>query len=150
MLRLMGKCFKLSPVVSTKAFIALTDMVYGFENGLEGNVGYGIITNDYGITNKEMLGGVCRTITDDYSEFINNTIFKYLRTYGVCLLVMLVVALSRVDFKSIGTWRRALMVVPIFAYDFGTMLLLTGPDSRFFFITFLVTPLLVVWNAIEK
>lgn len=150
MLRLMGKCFKLSPVVSTKAFIALTDMVYGFENGLEGNVGYGIITNDYGITNKEMLGGVCRTITDDYSEFINNTIFKYLRTYGVCLLVMLVVALSRVDFKSIGTWRRPLMVVPIFAYDFGTMLLLTGPDSRFFFITFLVTPLLVVWNAIEK
>lgn len=64
--------------------------------------------------------------------------------------MILVVALSRVDFKSIGTWRRALMVVPIFAYDFGTMLLLTGPDSRFFFITFLVTPLLVVWNAIEK
>ena len=113
-------------------------------------MGYANDTNDYGIDNNEMLGVVCLTIIDNYSEFINNTIFKYLRTYGVCLLVMLVVALSRVDFKSIGTWRRALMVVPIFAYDFGTMLLLTGPDSRFFFITFLVTPLLVVWNGIEK
>ena len=48
MIRLMGKCFKLSPTASTKALIALTDMVYGFENGLEGNVGYGIDTNDYG------------------------------------------------------------------------------------------------------
>ena len=41
------------------------------------------------------------------------------------------------------------MAVPLLAYDYGTMLLLTGPDSRFFFITFLVTPLLIVYALCE-
>ncbi len=39
--------------------------------------------------------------------------------------------------------EETLYVIPILTYDFGTMLLLTGDDSRFFFITFLLVPLTV-------
>ncbi len=37
------------------------------------------------------------------------------------------------------------MVVSLLVYDFGTMLLLSLSDSSFFYITFLMTLLLVVY-----
>lgn len=145
MLRLMMKCFRLSPKASIDAVIALTDMVYGFENGMEGNVSPGIAENIYGITYSPPQSEKCQALVSSYAAFINTSVFRYFRTYGICLFVILVTALSKLKFNSWNSWKKAFMVIPIFVYDFGTMLLLTGPDSRFFFITFLVTPLLIVW-----
>lgn len=136
-----------------KAFLALTDMVYGFETGLEGNVFFSDISeNKYGIEYPSDSGKVntgLRIATSSYSSFINSTIFKYFRTYGICLFVLLVIFLGKLKFMSWNSWKKVFLVVPLFVYDFGTMLLLTGPDSRFFFITFLVTPILVVY-ALNK
>lgn len=148
MLKLMVKCFKVSPGASWNAFVSLTDIVYGFENGLEGNVKTEIADNDYGIaysTNSGRLATIFREFISNYSDFINSTIFKYFRTYGVCLLVIIVVFAGKLNLKSWNSWKKVFMAVPLLAYDYGTMLLLTGPDSRFFFITFLVTPLLIVY-----
>ena len=144
-LKLMAKCFKLSPKESFKAMLALTDMVYGFENGLEGNVTAEIVENSFGIQYREPVNETLRYLVSAYSDFINNSVFRYLRTYGVVLLVLLVVFLSRMDFCIWDSWKKVFMMLPIFAYDFGTMLLLTGPDSRFFFITYLVTPILIIF-----
>lgn len=152
-LKLTLKCFKISPRASVKAFLALTDMVYGFETGLEGNVFFSDISeNKYGIEYPSDSGKVntgLRIATSSYSSFINSTIFKYFRTYGICLFVLLVIFLGKLKFMSWNSWKKVFLVVPLFVYDFGTMLLLTGPDSRFFFITFLVTPILVVY-ALNK
>jgi hypothetical protein len=60
-------------------------------------------------------------------------------------LVLLTVYLGKLNIKDTLSLKKALIAVPIFSYDFGTMLFLTGADSRFFFITFLVTPLLVFY-----
>ena len=150
MLKLMFKCFKLSPNASFGALFALTDMVYGFENGLEGDNGAGITDNDYGIAYTDVKNSTCEGIVTTYSSFINKTIFKYFRTYGVVLFVMLVLALSRLTFNSWASWKKAFMLIPIFCYDFGTMLLLTGPDSRFFFITFLVAPLNIIFALCKE
>ena len=149
MLNLMFKCFKISPHASFSAAFALTDMVYGFEAGLEGENGAGITDNDYGIAYTDARNSACEELVTTYSSFINGTIFKYIRTYGVALFAMLVVVLSRLKFNSWKSWKKAFMLVPIFCYDFGTMLLLTGADSRFFFITFLVAPLIIVF-ALSK
>ncbi len=145
MLRLMIKCFVISPRASFKALFALTDMVYGFETGLEGNVGPGITDNDYGIVYTDVRNDKCNKLVDIYSSFVNGTIFRYFRTYGVVLFAMLIVVLSRLKFNVWTSWKKAFMLVPIFCYDFGTMLLLTGPDSRFFFVTFLVAPLIIIF-----
>lgn len=152
MFKLMLKCFQLSPGASLDAFISLTDVVYGFENGLEGNVTTEISGNDYGISyvdNPGKLVEMCREVVNNYSTFIDGTVFRYFRTYGVCLAVVIVTFLGKLDFKSWNSWKRTFMLIPLLAYDFGTMLLLTGPDSRFFFITFWVTPLLIVY-ALSK
>lgn len=149
MLKLMLKCFNLSPHASFNALFALTDMVYGFETGLEGNVGAGIHDNDYGIAYTDVRNTVCKNIVSTYSSYVNGTFFRYFRTYGVVLFAMLVLVLSRLTFNSWPSWKKALMLAPLFCYDFGTMLLLTGPDSRFFFITFLLAPLIITF-ALSK
>ena len=145
MLKLMHKCFRLSPQASFRALFALTDIVYGFETGLEGDRGAEIVKNDYGIAYPSVRNKACLTLISTYSSFINGTVFKYLRTYGVALFAMLVFVLGRLKFNSWKSWKKALMFAPIFCYDFGTMLLLTGDDSRFFFITFLITPLIITF-----
>ena len=142
----MFKCFKLSPQASFDALFALTDVVYGFETGLEGEIGAEIVDNDYGIAYTDTRSEACNMLVNTYTSLINRTVFKYVRTYGVILLVLLVVVLSRLKFNSWKSWKKAFMIVPIFCYDFGTMLLLTGADSRFFFITFLVVPLIIVFT----
>ena len=81
MLRLMIKCFVISPRASFKALFALTDMVYGFETGLEGNVGPGITDNDYGIAYTDVRNDKCNKLVDIYNSFVNGTIFRYFRTY---------------------------------------------------------------------
>jgi hypothetical protein len=52
--------------------------------------------------------------------------------------------LARCDIKDKDGRRRLLMCLPILAYDFGTMLLLTWADARFFFITYPVCPVVVL------
>lgn len=146
MLRLMIKCFKISPCASFNALFALTDVVYGFETGLEGFRWPFIFPNDYGIEYTDMRIPQFTTIVDLYSIFVNGTIFRYFNTLGVALFVMLAVGLSRLKFNDWASWKKAFMLAPIFCYNFGTMLLLTGPDSRFFIITFLTAPLFILFS----
>ena len=152
-LKLTLKSFYLYPIESFEGLIKLTDMVYGFEDGLDGNQRSFLPPNDYGIVYPENRNMNLVNLLETYSDFIDNSIFVYLRTYGVVLLAILTAALSQLNFTSWASWKKIFMAVPIFAYDFGTMLLLSGPDSRFFFITFLVAPLTIVFlmtNREEK
>ena len=49
---------------------------------------------------------------------------------------MVLAILGNMQWGSWKCWKKKLLCIPILIYDFGTMLLLTGDDSRFFFITF--------------
>ncbi|MDO4987849.1 MAG: glycosyltransferase family 39 protein [Synergistes sp.] len=157
MLRLMAKCFKLSPKVSCEALFALTDMVYGFETTSKGNIrGIGIVDNPYGLRSGQMsfssnmLTLAIMGTAYIYSGFVDTTFFGYLRTYGVVLFVILVCALCSLNFRSWASWKKTFLVLPIFMYDFGTMLFLMGWDSRFFFITFLAAPLIIGYTLYNK
>lgn len=150
MLHLMLKCFRLSPQASFQAAFALTDIVYGFENGLEGDNKPLITENPDGITYSQKANSTLAGFLESYAGLINNSVFRYLRTYGVVLLVLLLVSLARLHFGSWNSWKKMFLVLPVFAYDFGTMLLLTGADSRFFFITFLAAPLIIVYEICKE
>ena len=152
MLRLMIKCFRLSPTASFRALFALTDIVYGFETGLEGNVNAYISEDSAGRIQwmSESYNYKCRSIVEAYSKFVNGSIFKYFRTYGVALLAILICLLSNLKFSSWESWKKIFLIIPVYVYNFGTMLLLTGPDSRFFLITFLAAPLLIVYSFKTK
>ena len=49
MAKILLKCFEKSTAASIRAFISLTDMVYGIENGLEGDIKIIISDNPYNL-----------------------------------------------------------------------------------------------------
>ena len=153
MMRLTVKCFKESPNASLDAFITLTSQVYGFESSADVAALPTIEKNNFNIQYRQTPGPFetsLKTLIDSYNSFVQNSIFKYFKTYGFWLFALLLVFLSKLDARSSESWKKTSLVFPILIYDFGTMLLLSGSDARFFFITFLVIPLLIVYLLLEE
>lgn len=140
-LRMMLKCFKRSPHASFEALFALTSLVYGIDLGYSA-VGYQIVDNDIGLAPRPHRR--LQSIVTNYAKAVDSSFLKYGEQIGVMLLMMLTVILARLRWGSAANRKKLCLLLPIFIYDFGTMLLLTGPDSRFFAITFCVCPLTVV------
>ena len=137
-----------APKASIRAFIALTDMVYGIENSLEGDVDPEMYSIPYGVpyTGNEKIAGFLKA----YKAMVNNSFLRYFRGIGFTMVVMLVCMLAKCDLKKWKDWKKLFFCLPVFAYNFGTMLLLTGPDSRFFYVSYVVCPLVVCLAMRER
>lgn len=141
-LKMMGKSIVYSPKSAMKSFFCLTDIVYGFSTGRDGKVRYNIMENAEGVGysgNRSL-----KVFFDTYANFCDSSKLIYLRTYGVLLWLLLFALCLKMEWFSAKSYRRLLFVLPIFIYDFGTMLFLMGAESRFFFVTFLVFPLYIL------
>jgi len=148
-LKLTFKCFIYSPKASFRALFSLTDMVYGLEdNGLEGDITSHISENTYDIVysgNK-----VIAEFLQCYQLLMTKTFLKYFRSVGFSMLLMLFAMMSGSNLESWEDRKKTLLCMPIFIYNFGTMCLLTGPDSRFFYISFLVCPLVIIVAIVKR
>lgn len=136
-LQMMFKCFRLAPLESAQGLFALTDLVYAVEG--EAEDGLWIMGPDEG-----------RALIRIYESFFVSTIFRYLRYIGLTLAALLALILARCRLNSRQDWKKILLCLSVFCYDFGTMLLLTGPDYRVFFVSFLVFPPLVLLMLYQK
>ncbi len=139
-----AKCFVQSPQASFDALFALTDFVYGLDTQDKADIDImhsDIIDNDYGIAYAgfEGLAGVLERFARAYKLGGWN----FIRKLGFGILVLIAVILSRLRWTSAASWKRVILCLPVLAYDFGTMLLLSGHDARFFYISFLVCPVAV-------
>lgn len=140
-LQMMFNCFRSDPKLSLKAVFGLTIPVYGLE--VASRAYSGIAENDLGLIPKE--NEIIKNLENAYSSLIFNTPLQYLFLHiGMTILVMIAFILFKTDFKNFADWKRILLCIPIFAYDFGTMLLLTGHDNRFFYVNWFIWPLIVL------
>lgn len=57
-----------------------------------------------------------------------------LKNCGIINLIVVLGILSKFD---IHTWKKSFLCIPLLVYNFGTMLLLTGNDVRFFYLNFM-------------
>lgn len=48
------------------------------------------------------------------------------------------------------TWKRSFLCIPLLVYNFGTMLLLTGNDIRFFCLNFMIWPVILLILARDE
>ncbi|MCR4695255.1 MAG: hypothetical protein K5773_08060 [Pseudobutyrivibrio sp.] len=149
-LSLTMQAIKASPQASFRAFIAVTDLLYGFESGLRVNYRSEMNTNDLGVDYSPYLNQTTQDYISAYTEIYNNSMLKYLRDFGIYMFVLLVVYLYKLNWKSWASWKRFLMILPLFAHNFGTMLLSTAPEPRFYFITNLVAPILIVYVLVKE
>ena len=146
-LRMLRSCLASSAKASLEGFFALTDIVYSFESVQDGVMDYDVMPNDSGV---EYSGDPqLRQHILNYSNTIIQSVFRYLCTYGVGIFVILALILSRLRFKSWQTWKKVFFAFPLLIYDFGTALLLTGLDFRFFWVTYLAVPVLIVFLLIR-
>lgn len=138
-MRMMTKSVLADPVHSAIAVVAMTSVVYGLEINCDHEIG--IMSNEYGIT----YGGntVLRRMTEKYSMIVRKTPLRFfIATIGMPVLVMIAFMLFRTRFCK-ADFKRVVLCLPILSYDFGTMLVMSGAESRFFYVTMLVCPLVV-------
>ena len=131
-----------SPIWSTKAFITLTRQVW---DPLANVGGYGspfcasIVVDGVSVT---MQGNAALAqVLENWADTTDSLFLSlFTKNIGMMILIAMFAAVTNVGRGKLG---RAFMIFPMLIYDFGTMLLLTGPDFRFFHFNFvIIIPLL--------
>lgn len=144
-LLMMITCIKNSPLVSLTALIRLTEGVYSISSNCIKPQHVYIENNEYNIVTKEnvFFKEICRIYNDFYT---NNFNFSYY-LLGLIHLVLIITILAKFKINKSLNWKKLLFVAPMFCYNYGTTLLLTGVDdaARFFYYTYLIAPLLLVF-----
>ena len=98
--------------------------------------------NDLGI---EYMGNeTVAHLMEVYHRVVMLRGFNFVFKLGFTLLSVISVILATCRLNRWADWKRIFLAFPILAYDFGTMLLLSGHDARFFFVSFLICPVTVI------
>ncbi len=136
-----------SPSVAFRSLLSLTSMVWSCDGGGGWTIGYGITRNDLNITPDHKNDAEKNLIS--YRHTVNSYATKYLFNFvGIIILLLLFSAVAKIGNGGLG---KAFAVIPLMIYNFGTMLLLTGHDFRFFHLNFvIVIPLLYIIFDKEK
>lgn len=134
-----------SPQAALESFFSLTDMVYGIDVQDKTDIDVcriGVVDNDLGIAyaGNEHIA----SILEKYYHALKFRGYNFFRKIGFSILSVLIVIAGKRKLSSTGDRKRILFALPLLAYDFGTMLLLSGHDSRFFFVSFLICPLTIL------
>ena len=138
------------PEVSLKGLFALTDLVYELGGTIDWEVGHWTAPNDFGITADPIIAGEMWNV---YTNVIQESIFKYIFFYvGMINFVIIASILCKCNLREKKEFRKILLCSPILIYNFGTMLLLSGNDFRFFYLGFPILPitLMILYGKAER
>jgi len=130
------------PDLALQAFIALTRMVWAIDDSYGWRIYGEHITNSY-ISPPDPVEYFDAEITE-YITIASNGFGKYLFNFtGPVILILILIAVAKI---GNGNLSKSFMVLPALCYNFGTMMLLTGDDFRFFHLNFvIVIPLLYLF-----
>lgn len=121
-----AQCFWYAPQESMEAVAKLTELVWGV-GGKDNPISIIINENSYGISYQPFpsVEEIVSQIKNFFSIGIGNILFG---SHGYKLLLLLILACLLLTGHRISV----IHIIPLFCYNFGTMLLLSGRDYRFF------------------
>lgn len=119
-------CFRYAPSESMEGIAMLTDIVWAVD-GEELPIQVEVCENSWGISEKPYPGvqTLCRQIRKVFSSGVGRVLFGSIGFEILAMIVLAAMMLSKGRTSFIH-------IIPLLCYDFGTMLLLSGPDYRFF------------------
>ncbi len=125
-LKYTAECFYYAPKASLRALTKLTDTVWAID-GKDGNIRVEVVDNSWWIKPNPVpkLEIFVNQMQSFFMEGAGRILFGALGCELLCMLVVAAIVFS----KGQLSWIHA---IPLFCYDYGTMLLLSGPDWRFF------------------
>ena len=126
-LKFMLKCFVQAPIASLHGLIAETDTVYGLSG----------FKSDLILLNSNQNGILSSAIVN-LNHFMQVILSLFFGKIGIVNLIILICLLAKFKFKKL------FFALPLFAYNFGTMLLLAGHELRFFYYSFAIAPALIL------
>ena len=134
LLKYTFETIKACPMSSLRAFFNVTSMVWDISGDL-----YWDITDDsanrFDASSRyisEDMQTACRSVVDNWHRTVRSSIWKNVFYYvGTLDLLIIVCCLVRV--KRWSDMLKAVHALPMLCYNFGTALLLTGFDYRFFY-----------------
>ena len=138
------RCIRSAPLSALRGIITLTDSVYSVTDLHGGYTRPGNGNNVYGITDtgNRFLRRII--ILYGYIRFLLPHVFESL---GMLHLVLFAFIFTHCRFKNLRSFSKAVFLIPVFCYNYGTTLLLTGykDAGRFFYYLFPLMPLLLVF-----
>ncbi len=141
---MMLGCFQNSKKVSITALVKMTEASYTVTDYYAPFITAGIGENDYGI----VQGGndKLKEVLTDYGSFMVNHFRQVFLTLGIAHFLLILSVLCKCKLNKLEGWKKIFFVIPIFCYNYGTTLLLTGTDdvARFMYYTFLLMPTMLV------
>ncbi|MCC8139985.1 MAG: hypothetical protein LIO67_06770 [Lachnospiraceae bacterium] len=137
-------CIEREPVLSFKAFLYLTKVVYLLDPG---DAFYEITWEVEEYQAVPYQGSLqMKAVVDGYSHVFYNTPLKYIFCYiGVMNVLVIICICGKIRLNVFEDWKRLFSCVAILTYNFATMLMLTGSDDRFFYLSFFTAPLLAIF-----
>ena len=146
---MMVKSFLSSKDEAVKSLIKLTEPSFSVTGDYDDFFYPRISANNFGITNHFNDNAVA--VCEAYRNFVKDFVSYPFLHLGFLHLLLIVAILSKCKLNKIRDWKKILFVIPIFTYNYGTMLLLSGKDltgipdsSRFLFYTFLILPIVLI------
>ena len=143
--QIASKCFKISPYISIKSIIKLTNPIYSIDDDFFYPTLINIAPNNYDIEykgNASLKNALFLYLVFTLTFFPH--IFLYLGFMHLTLLSSTILKFKKKNRSSISL---LLIILPIFTYNFGTMLLMTDCHdmTRFFHYTFLIMPIILMY-----
>ena len=142
---MMFRCVKASKKECLISLVKLTDAPYTVTDRYFKITEPYVYPNVYGIY--QQGNDSIKQILRNYGAFVSAFLPHLFMYLGSMHLILLASVLSKQHLNNIGHWKRIMFVIPVFAYNFiTTMLLSTYSDAvRFFFYTFLLMPVLLAF-----
>lgn len=142
-LKTVFSCFRSAPGTALYGLLKLTEPVYSVEGELYRYESPVLTENSYGIvqSGNARLQWLNNLLTSVEVHSLPH-LFVHL---GVMHLLLIVAVFAKCRLNRYPDWKKILLVLPLFCYNYGTMLLLSGSGdcSRFFFYTYLLVPFLL-------
>ena len=138
-------CFTADPKDAFTSLFTLTKLVYSLDGSNISRIRAHVsepIPGKYVWYRVDLQNQRLQGVLDAYRERFESTPLKYATLLGTVHLLLLALLLGRTDFRKWADWQRLFLCLPLFIHNFGTMLLLSGDDYRFFYLSFPLFPAL--------
>jgi len=153
-LSMMLGAFSSSTRSASTALVYLTRSVYSLRGSFSADAPT-IASNSFGIVQRSggFLRDFCQSSLDAVNTFLSYPLFHL----GFWHFVLIAALLAKCKLNKFRDWKKIFFLLPLFAYNYGTSLLLTGAEDaiRFFFYMFPLLPVFLVFlfndeNAQDK
>lgn len=143
-LKMTAKCMVSSPLTTVDSLIRLTGASYVPYDVYDSAIKPYIASNTIGLT--EQGNTILQTLVLAWNNSVQK-IIGFIFNLGIAHLILIVVMLSKCKLNKFKDWRKIFFAVPVFAYNYGTSLLLTGygDPPRFFFYTLILLPVILIF-----